>query len=128
MNNSSISTLYRDVLGILHIHLYHYFKASLPVASSTVQQLNKFRTPTTLPCKIEDQINNTCSWQPTWLFPHAGPDCSWVHRSCWMCSLSSAGCWTLQGELQAQLSLDLWGCIACSHAETFLRHHSPHFD
>lgn len=103
MNNSSISTLYRNVLGILHIHLYHYFKASLPVAPSSVQQLNKFRIPATSPCKTEDQINDACSWQPNWHIHHASPDWSWVHRSCWMCSLSSAGCWTLQGELQAQL-------------------------
>lgn len=103
MNNSSISTWYRNVLGILHIHLCCYFKASLPVAPSSVQQLNKFGTPAALPCKTEDQINNACSWQPNCHFHHASPDWSWVHRSGWMCSLFSAGCWTLQGELQAQL-------------------------
>jgi len=103
MNNSSISTLYRNVLAILNIHLYYYFKASVPVASGSVQQLNKSRTTAACPGKPADLINNVCLWQPNWHSHHASTVWSRVHKSCWMCSLLNSGCWSLQGELQPQL-------------------------
>lgn len=102
MNNSSISALYRNVLAILHIHLYHYFKTSVPVAPSSVQYLNKSRTTATCPCKPEDLINNVYLWRPNWQSHHASPVWSQVHKSSWMRFLFNGGCWSLQGELQPE--------------------------
>lgn len=126
MNNSSISALYRNVLVILHIHLYCYFKASVTVAPGSVQQLNISRTTATCPSKPEDLINNVCLWQPNPHSHHAGEVWSWVHKSSWMCSLFNSDCWRFQDSPALQTSQRISrGYIPCSHAETFLRLPSP---
>lgn len=101
MNNSSISALYRNVLAVLHIHLYNFFKASVPVAPGCVRQLNKSMTTATCPCKPEDQINNICSWQPNSHSHCSHSVWSVVHKSCRMNCLSNGCCWSLHKQASA---------------------------
>lgn len=100
MNNSSISALYRNVLAVLHIHLYNFVKASVPVAPGCVRQLNKSKTTATCPCKPEDQINNICSWQPSSHHHYSHSVSSVVHKSCQTYCLSN-GCWSLHKQASA---------------------------
>lgn len=101
MNNSSVPALYRNVLAILHIHLYHFFKASLPVASGSVRQLNKYRTTVTCPCKPEDWVNNVCLWQSNSHSHCYSSVWSMVQKSYKMYTLFNSCCWSFQRRVPA---------------------------